>query len=108
MSNSIHLTIESKKADDGSTYTDIQTPWGTLSSAPTTAQDLESVDVFLFSRELREGSVWRGQVIHLLGDELFIEFEGITYGPWKLFDERIEWSDGPPHPDKLQLAVRSG
>lgn len=105
---SIYLTPESRKdLDGGGTITEIHTPWGLLSSAPTTAQDLESVDVFLFSRELADGATWRNQTIHRLKDTVFIELDGITYGPWKLFEETLEWADGPPHPEKLQLAVRS-
>ena len=106
MSNSILITQVTEPDNEGAKLTWFETPFGKLETAPTNADTLRTTNVFLFSRSLVDGSVWRGQTMHIVEDRLQIEVSGNYYGAWRLHPELLEWSDGPPHPDHLMLAVK--
>jgi hypothetical protein len=49
-----------------------------------------------------------GMSAHFFNNGTTLEVRyGVTLATYKLYEDRIVYSDGPPHPDHLQLAVRT-
>jgi hypothetical protein len=67
---------------------------------------IQAPKTFLISRSF-EGGELRGLMHHFEENRTILkvayEDEWVVY---KLIPDSLRWSDGPPHPDRLQLAVR--
>lgn len=107
MPNSKRKPLTLKVVDeyvDGVMCTEILTKFGVLDPAPMIFENSITIPrVILVARVMppspHKGIFWRRE-----GDMMIFNYSGQQL-IYRTYPDRLVWSDGPPHPDNLQLAT---